>query len=62
MANSKSCAFKITDQQAKDYMSLDKIGGAFAYAEKLARDEGIKGIKTALLIDCGHFYRLAVTY
>lgn len=60
MANFKSRAFKITNQQAIDYMSLDKIGGAFAYAEKLARDKGIQGIKTALLIDCGRFYRLAV--
>lgn len=62
MAKTQTCAFRITDQQAKDYMSFGE-SGALVYAQKLARDEGIAThIKCSQLIDCGRFYRLSVEY
>jgi hypothetical protein len=52
----KNVAVKITDEQARNYKSLGE--NAFVYAQKLAREEGIKDLKKSKLIDYGDFCRL----
>lgn len=57
----EQCAFIISDEEAKTYLSLGDA--AFVYAQKLARDNEINNsITECQLLDCGGFYRLQVTY